>query len=925
MKLRYILSAAVAALTLAVGCQKEVDTQLSEVQVSSSYVGIDGKGGSTKITVNAIGNWTIDVPEDASWLTVTPTSGSAGETVVTFSDPDAAAGTYETTVVLTCGGKSVSINVIQMGTKSETKISTVAEVNDGAESVTYRVKGTVTKISETATNGNFYLNDGTVEDPGLYIYGTKYEGQTKQAALEKLGVKVGDIITVEGPKSVYNGTVELVDVDVIDLEKFLIKIPTAEYTVVIDGDELVIEYECDGDGISVIVPEDAKDWLTLKGIDTAAKTVTFEVAANEGGPRSTTITFQTSQDGKEYSAQTAVSQQGESATVAKIFEKGAGIYSLDRLVVMANANGNVIVGDETGVIMLYSSGCTLEAGDVISIDAQEVTERSMTAADGSKYNILQFNGAKYTVLDETATPDYGEAVDILGDEAVAAWEGEPQYQYIRFKGTMGDDNLTVKCGDYGIYIVKSEGFAGKPVIVYGYTNGKMSSYNTITTTLVSIEEDTNAAVFTVSETALNAECTDTEASFDITANVPWTVTCPQGVTAEPASGDADATVKLTFAANESTTPVEYTIVVATTSTEVATDEYSVKLTQEGTEEVVYANLGELNKAILGGVTEFKCTLTDAAEISLMCSDNKSIYLQDATGAILIYSSDVYTALSGSGAMQGLGISGTFTGVATLYNGLPEVTSIDISEASKAWAGKYPCKNLTLAELIADPDSYMNMKVKIDGVEVTDAWSGSDKSGKISQNGSELAVYVKNTGISDVAVLGSKGNLCGYVGVSKSTYEIFAWEDGKWVETEAAPESEEEEETTAADLTIEATGLPTAYEDAASEVTLNGVKCEIYKVANYGNGIQLQGGKTSYVKTAEDLAKNIKTIKLTVADGKSWYPSNLTLTAGEDTISATSDSTSSTYDLSGKEYKGFTLTNTSTYGVYIGKIEIWYAE
>ena len=46
-----------------------------------------------------------------------------------------------------------------------------------------------------------------------------------------LGIEVGDIVTVEGPKTTYNGTVELVNVTVINIEKSLIKVDS----LMVDG------------------------------------------------------------------------------------------------------------------------------------------------------------------------------------------------------------------------------------------------------------------------------------------------------------------------------------------------------------------------------------------------------------------------------------------------------------------------------------------------------------------------------------------------------------------------------------------------------------------------------------------------------------------------------------------------------------------
>ena len=141
------------------------------------------------------------------------------------------------------------------------------------------------------------------------------------------------------------------------------------------------------------------------------------------------------------------------------------------------------------------------------------------------------------------------------------------------------------------------------------------------------------------------------------------------------------------------------------------------------------------------------------------------------------------------------------------------------------------------------------------------------------------------------------------------------------------------DTSSGVLTLTVDGLPAAYSGDVTEVTLSGQKFKIVNVANYGSGIQISGAKSrdaGYITNVVG-TKKIKTIKITCATGKTWYPSNLVLYAGaaanpsETVIKPTSDETTSTYDLSGGDYKFFTLKNPSDYTVYLDKIEITYAQ
>lgn len=94
--------------------------------------------------------------------------------------------------------------------------ATCAEIIAGDDGTNYRVTGKCVEITNT-TYGNWYLEDATGK---IYIYGTldKEGNAGKNNSIASWGIKVGDEITVEGPKTTWNGTVELVNVKVIKIK-----------------------------------------------------------------------------------------------------------------------------------------------------------------------------------------------------------------------------------------------------------------------------------------------------------------------------------------------------------------------------------------------------------------------------------------------------------------------------------------------------------------------------------------------------------------------------------------------------------------------------------------------------------------------------------------------------------------------------------
>lgn len=378
MKLRNIIPAFVALLTLMmVSCDDDDKmTQLSAVQVSKSYVSIPAGGGSDTITVTASGDWKLEKvmtkKDSVKWLQVSDSLGTAGEKEVIFTAKDKYEGrTAE--LLLTCNGQTQHIMVTQgVATPSP---ATCADVISGPDSKTYLVTGTVSSIANT-TYGNWYLTDKTGT---VYIYGT-LDKDGKEKNFASLGLEVGDEVTVQGPKTTYGTTVELVNVTVVKINKSLIKVDSLKTSPLgKEGGEAVAYLTCKGQGVSVDIPEDAKSWLSIQSIKTegTSSVITFKAAANTAGERSTKITFRTTDGSKSYSSETTLVQQGAIQAVSvKDFlaaAPGDAQYRLTGVVKkVANAKyGNFYIQDFSGEVYVYGTtdfqAKGVKEGDVVTI------------------------------------------------------------------------------------------------------------------------------------------------------------------------------------------------------------------------------------------------------------------------------------------------------------------------------------------------------------------------------------------------------------------------------------------------------------------------------------------------------------------------------------------------------------------------------
>lgn len=378
MKLKYIIPSFIALVgALLTSCSDDDSaTLLDEIRVSQSYVSIDIDGGSTSIDINAVDAWSINEEDIPEWLTVSPTSGGAGESKITFS-ADAAPDGRTAELHISCAGRTQNINVIQgLATVQE---ATCKEVLAGPDSKTYRVTGTVTNIFNTVY-GNWYLVD---ETGSLKIWGTlDKNGKTKNFL--SLGLEEGDLVTVEGPKTTYNGEAELVDVTVIKIVKSILKVESIDpedATIPLEGGEVTVNLSSKGNGVSVEIPDAAKSWLSITNITGGNNpTVTFHANANAGGDRNATVTFKTSNGSQESAVTATIKQTGAivECNVASFLAAAEDDtqYRLTGVIqkVTKAESGDFVLRDWSGQVSIYHMGAKgefqslgLKEGDIVTV------------------------------------------------------------------------------------------------------------------------------------------------------------------------------------------------------------------------------------------------------------------------------------------------------------------------------------------------------------------------------------------------------------------------------------------------------------------------------------------------------------------------------------------------------------------------------
>ncbi len=505
MKIKYLFIALVAVIGLFASCNddKGLDA-LSGIQVSQSSLSIPQDGGEVSFDVTAAADWKfvtnnsqgVAVDSVPAWITPSQTSGNAGTTKVTFK-AEATKGANNSTFKIVSGNQTQYIQVIQ-GVLNPS-LSTCAEVLAGPDGDTYRVKGTMTKLSNT-TYGNWYIKDETGE---VYVYGT-LDASGAEKNFSSLGLEEGDEVIIQGPKKTYSGTVELVNVTVLSYTKSLLKVDSVSTsTLPKEGGEFKVYVSVKGENLNVEIPEEYKEWLTMSGISTESNyaTVTFKAAANAGGAREGSVNFISTKGSTNSEVSTTISQEGsiKECTIEEFnaVEAGTAQYRITGVItqVKNEAYGNCYIKDATGETYVYGMGSKgdfqalgLKVGDIVTITGV----KDVHNGEGQMKN---------AVIEDTKSVTPVTVAEFLAKE-------ESDNVYYLLTGKVSN----IKSADYGNYDLVDEtgsvyiygtlagwGGASKQFSTFGIGEGDEISIITIRTSHNGTAQGKNAMLFSAKE------------------------------------------------------------------------------------------------------------------------------------------------------------------------------------------------------------------------------------------------------------------------------------------------------------------------------------------------------------------------------------------------------------------------------------------
>ncbi len=462
MKLRYIFTALAAAALAFVGCQ-EKERFLDEFQASATMVALPLEGGSFEVTVKATADWAVAENDEwpnvivrdkgkiktstPSWLSIDVTSGAAGQHKITFS-AEATKETRECNVPFACGGFIHTIKVYQMAEKVELPFTSCADVlKEKTVGKVYKVKGTVTDLTNYDKYGCFYVNDGTGE---VYVYGSMNPTAFKP--------EVGDIISFEGPWTSYGN---FDDVTILSLEKSLIKLEKVfpETDLPKEGGSATVLLTVKSGDLEIEIPE-AATWLKAGEPTTLGGMTSVELTAeeNNGGARKATVTFKVTVDGKDYFAMVDIKQLGAISEVSvEDFlkaEVGDALFKLTGKVANLKTGdyGNFDLVDATGSVYVYGLTTTpvasndksfptlgVKEGDIITLVGKRAEFSGTAQVGGPAYCVEHRKATEVTIAEFLAKEKNETALYKITATIKTAKEGD-EYGNITLEDATGEVN-----------------------------------------------------------------------------------------------------------------------------------------------------------------------------------------------------------------------------------------------------------------------------------------------------------------------------------------------------------------------------------------------------------------------------------------------------------------------------------------------------
>lgn len=594
----------VAALAFAAtACDdKKEDLGAPSVEVEKSEISFEKTGGTETVQVTATRDWKATTEQD--WISIGPREGEGSSKAVT-----------------------VEIKVME-NTGVDREGSVKFDIGFDSKTLTIKQKGSGSVADMTVYKNDFDKEKAVKSDSGWKTYLDSFEGWRNETgtgissvtyASSGVSARTNDKYNSSSSSSDYQGSgmnylwfgkepyFEVKNITLPASKNYTLSFGAERNEYSQSGD---IDNTFKHDEFKVYVSKDGSKWVQIE----------YSFPAGDKNKR------------WDLASSTFTVPDGTSALYLYFMSTKASVYCFDDLTLSISEKAGTVIDFSKGVDLGTGGGdnpgpaTEMKISEVLSSPsgtAAIVTgtvaatyQRGFVITDGADY-LLVYDGTKCAAKEKDnvkvsgTTSEYGGLIQLASPEVTVVSSGNAltlpspkvldaaafdaysssKIEYISYEGTLSVSGNYVNVEVAGAtkhtgslaYINDSfnaKSFDGAVVKVTGFYVGLASNnkyVNTMVTDLVPGASD----YLTVSTTTLSAAADATTATFDVKANVAWTITSDNSAyTVEPASGDKNATVTVKFAANTAETDKVVKLTVSTTA-DVATKSYTVVLTHKG--------------------------------------------------------------------------------------------------------------------------------------------------------------------------------------------------------------------------------------------------------------------------------------------------------------------------------------------------------
>ena len=343
--------------------------------------------------------------------------------------------------------------------------------------------------------------------------------------------------------------------------------------------------------------------------------------------------------------------------------------NLGEVTVVAISGSNIIVRDNTGLLLVYKSGTNFAVGSVVT----------MSGKLQNYYGIAEFVPTTYQTVSEPSGPvDHGTATT-FDESAITAYQSSLGIVYVKITGTLpasqSVDRVTV--GSKSVRLYDKEEYKSdynQEADIYGYAFGYDSNSDYLKLLNTSHELKSTSVILTVSPESIVWESNETD-KRTVTVTVEqggswtWTATGMDWANIVKVGN----TLEVTPNGTNSTSAAHAGSVTFTNQTRTATVTFSQKTNSVNT----IASLidmaersGKLDNSSgkTDGTDDIAANL-NLGEVTVVAVQGSNHIVKDATGLMLVFSSDAALALHNKVTM---------VGTLRNYYGIPELIPTSVT-------------------------------------------------------------------------------------------------------------------------------------------------------------------------------------------------------------------------------------------------------